>query len=105
MDCKKVAMILDEDLEFDGSYSVAIRQLCSLCTEGTLASDSPEEAIVKALEEVPKRNYPNECYEGSSSYVIGVVDGLKEALQIVRIKQGKYDTLRDKIAEEAKHAR
>ena len=44
-----------------------------------------EAALARAIEEVPKRNYPTSLHVGS--YVDGVCDGLKEALQIVRMRE------------------
>jgi len=50
-----------------------------------------EAELTKVLEEFSKRNYPIAL---SGDYTNGVRDGLKEALQIVRMKGGAYEHTR-----------
>ena len=57
-----------------------------------------EVELSEAIESLPQRHYPKSCYEGSFvTYVDGVKDGLKEALQKVRMKRGLYKLVNGRL--------
>ncbi len=53
--------------------------------------------IGKVLDEIPLKRLPKACLGSSPNYVEGYSDGLKLALQLVRISLGRYKKVKDKV--------
>jgi len=56
-----------------------------------------EEEIERTLGEMPQKTFPSTCSGPSPNYVDGYSDGLKLALQLVRISLGRYKKIKDKV--------
>ena len=56
-----------------------------------------EEEIERTLGRISQKTFPSTCSGPSPNYVNGYLDGLKVALQLVRISLGRYRKVKDKV--------